>query len=312
MHRLTLQGILLCLVGLAAATCWADTITSALGHQGPAFAPGIVPSKLGWGPDDKPYPAKFAVNPPDGAEMVWVPAGEFMMGSPAGDGWADENPQHKVRITKGFWIGKFTVTNEQYARLLAANGGTRDAGGHDLIDLSDSSCGIEYVGNQYRAKAGQARHPAAGVSWHGAKAYCDRYGYVLPTEAQWEYAARGPQGRKYPWGDDWGEGMCCNDANHGKGDSPTMEVGSLPAGDSWCGAGDMAGNVSQWCADWYDPGYYARSPEADPSGPTTGEGRPMRGGSWFCYASGCRSAGRFALATGGQSSGGGFRVARTP
>jgi hypothetical protein len=91
MRTLMLLGILLCLAFLA-ATCWADTLTSCLGHQGPAFAPGTTPSPLGWGPDDKPYPDKFVVNPGDGSEMVWVPAGEFLMGSAAGEGDPNEHP----------------------------------------------------------------------------------------------------------------------------------------------------------------------------------------------------------------------------
>ncbi len=248
---------------------------------------------------------------PDGGKMVWVPAGEFMMGSPEGEGESDEHPQHKVRITKGFWLGKCTVTNEQYARFLTANGGAKDAEGHDLIDLSSYSCGIERVGNEYRPKEGRARHPVIEISWYGAKAYCDKYGFVLPTEAKWEYAARGPQGREYPWGNTWDPMKCCNGENPGMSYPKTMEVGSIPAGDSWCGGSDMAGNAWQWCADWYDSSYYGSSPDTDPTGPATGIFRVCRCGSWFIVAVGCRSACRFDL-PGLRGYGYGFRVARTP
>ncbi len=245
--------------------------------------------------------------------MVWVPAGEFIMGSFDDDAMAtgDEKPAHKVRITKGFWLGKCPVTNEQQARFLTANGGAKDAEGHDLIDLSDSACGIELVGNEYRPKAGRAKHPVVEVSWYGARAYCDKYGFVLPTEAQWEYAARGPEGRKYPWGNDWDPNKCLNSDNMGRGDPPTMEVGSIPAGDSWCGASDMAGNVWQWCADWYDSSYSGSSPATDPTGPATGTERPSRGGAWYCSAGSCRSAFRGRNNPVNRNDSFGYRVART-
>jgi len=107
------------------------------------------------------------------------------------------------------------------------------------------------------------------VSWYGAQAYCEHYGYSLPTEAQWEYAAAGPADRSWPWGDDWGEWpntKCCNDSNRGPYGT-TFEVDQLDEGMSWCGCLNMAGNVAEWCLDWWDKNYYATSPAIDPQGP---------------------------------------------
>jgi iron(II)-dependent oxidoreductase len=187
---------------------------------------------------------------PDGGKMVWVPAGEFIMG---------EEQEHKVRITKGFWLGKCEVTTAQWQRYLKETG-VRDWPGSD-----DPTPGPAY--------------PAWMISWEDAAAYCKHYGLSLPTEAQWEYAAAGPEGRTYPWGSEWDPKMCANHDNLGP-DGNTWPVGSFPLEASWCGALDMAGNVNQWCQDWYDNTYYAQSPTDDPPGPDTGEARVFCGGSW--------------------------------
>jgi sulfatase modifying factor 1 len=226
---------------------------------------------------------------PDGGKMVWVPAGEFMMGSLEGEGNALEHPQHRVRITRGFWLGKCEVTNEQYRAFC-------DATGRGLREESRNG----------------PKHPVVYVSWEDAKAYCDHYGLALPTEAQWEYAARGPEGRKYPWGNEWDAKKCCNRDNRGAGVQATMEVGSLPAGDSWCGASDLAGNVWEWCADWYGEDYYAGSPQDDPQGPASGDCRLLRGGSWDYNGGLCRSAFRYYDVPWIWYDYYGFRVSRTP
>ena len=223
---------------------------------------------------------------PDGGKMVWVPAGEFMMGTAeGGELFADARPAHKVRITKGFWLGKCTVTVAQWRRYLQETGG--QAG----------------PGNDY---------PKVWVSWDDATAYCQHYGLSLPTEAQWEYAARGAEGRKYPWGNEWDPKKCCSWDNPGP-TGFTWPVGSFPAGAAWCGALDMAGNVWQWCRDWYDDKYYANSPEADPTGPDTGKYRLLRGGSWNGGTDYCRAAYRdYDLDPAIRDDGGGFRCSRTP
>jgi len=224
---------------------------------------------------------------PDGGVYVWVPPGEFMMGS--GDGDPDEKPVHKMRITKGFWLAKHEVTNAQYRAFCEATG---------KAFPKDSDQGDD--------------HPVVYVSWRDARAYCDHYGLALPTEAQWEYAARGPEGHEYPWGDEWDRKKCCNRDNQGPG-GRTFPVGSFSLGASWCGALDMAGNVQEWCSDRYDESYYANSPEPDPMGPVTGFSRVLRGGSWSIYDDDRRSANRDFNSPDYTNYGGlGFRCARTP
>jgi formylglycine-generating enzyme required for sulfatase activity len=225
---------------------------------------------------------------PDGGTMVWVPAGSFMMGE---EDIGNAVTVHQVRITKGFWLGKCTVTNAQYQRYGQAAG----------VDFpKDSNQGD--------------KHPVVDVSWLDATAYCLRYGLSLPTEAQWEYAARGPEGRKWPWGKQWDEDKCCNIGNPGP-KWKTFPVGSFPAGASWCGALDMAGKVFQWCKEWYDGPdckYYANSPAEDPPGPDAGTARVLRGGAWYCDADNCRSAFRFNDDPSNGYVGYGFRCSRTP
>ena len=221
----------------------------------------------------------------DGGTYVWVPPGEFMMGSERYD---EEKPVHRVRITRGFWLGKHEVTNAQYRAFCEATGKTfpeKSAQGDD--------------------------QPVVYVSWSDAKDYCDQYRLALPTEAQWEYAARGPEGHKYLWGGKWDSKKCCNTDNRGPGGS-TFPVGSFPDGASWCGALDMAGNVWEWCSDWYDKSYYASSPETDPAGPATGGASVVRGGGWGLNAGNCRTAYRDWNGPAGQNSYYGFRPVVPP
>jgi formylglycine-generating enzyme required for sulfatase activity len=242
------------------------TIMSHLGHPGPPWDPGVTPSTLGWGPDDKPYPSKFVVNLRDRAEMVWVPAGSFSMGSEDGYNLSqagNEKPVHKVTLSP-FWLYKHEVTNAQFARLVS---GSRQT--------------AEFDWQRYYT-AGRENYPVISVSWDEAAAYAARAGGALPTEAQWEYAARGPKARVYPWGDDWDARKFGN-----SGWSPPypwpFPVGSFPADVSWCGALDLAGNAVEWCADWYGP--YQSGSQHNPLGPNSGYGlagwkRVVRGGNW--------------------------------
>jgi iron(II)-dependent oxidoreductase len=124
----------------------------------------------------------------------------------------------------------------------------------------------------------QDDHPIVNVSWYDAVAYCEWAGVQLPTEAQWEKAARGTDGRIYPWGDEWDDSKC---NNYETGIEETTPVGSYTQGTSPYGVMDMVGNVWEWCADWYDEKYYASAPNRNPQGPSAGIRRVLRGGSWL-------------------------------
>jgi formylglycine-generating enzyme required for sulfatase activity len=203
--------------------------------------------------------------------MVHIPPGEFSMGSTPGDGDDDEYPLHKVYIG-GFWIAKYEATFAQYDRFAGESGRPLPA---------DEGWG-------------RGERPVINVSWDDAQAYCrwlsDKTGrtFRLPTEAEWEKAAR----FKFPWGGAAPDGKR---ANYQKADDRyphTAPVGSFPKGISFYGTLDMAGNVWEWVADWYDPRYYRISSAANPAGPAVGPGRAVRGGSWGNSASFIRSANR--------------------
>ena len=247
---------------------------------------------------------------PDGQTLVWVPGGSFMMGS---NEYYVTQPVHQVTLD-GFWLGRLEVTNLQYAAFInevhpedeaTLNGWvSRDAEGVAWDRTWDDAQDRYEVVYPVVVAPGYEQHPAMLVTWQGATAYCNHYGYGLPTEAQWEYAARGPDARVWPWGNLWDAGKCCNINNKGP-NGETFPVGSFPAGASWCGALDMAGNVREWCADWYGEDYYEVSPVLNPIGPASGVYRVGRGGFWNSGESDCEAVRR-----GGQALPGGFRCAR--
>lgn len=251
----------------------------------------------GWGQQDKPWERPGTqtgaeIVGPDGGKMLWVPPGEFMMGSE--DGPDNERPPHHVHITKGFWLGKYEVTVGQWKQFIKAAGVPWD---EEHFFMPDN-------------------HPMTGISWLHCQAYCRFYGLSLPTEAQWEWAARGPEGRLYPWGNFWNPRLCCNKQNPGPAIPGvplrfTAPVGSFPEGASWCGAHDMAGNVDEWCADWLSPTYYAHSPVEDPPGPSAGTERVLRGGYCWGNADECRATRRFSSEPDNDGAGG-LRVCYVP
>jgi len=205
----------------------------------------------------QPSKGSQRTNPKDGAEMIYIPSGEFIMGS--NDGGDDENPQRKVHLD-GYWIYKYEVTVAQYRKFCQATG-------HPMP--KEPSWGWK------------DNHPIVNVSWYDANTYARWAGGRLPTEAQWEKAARGTDGRKYPWGNQWSASRCrCSKTLWGDA-VDTAPVGSHPKDESPFGVMDMAGNVAEWCADWYDTKYYASAPSRNPTGPTSvGTHRVLRGGTW--------------------------------
>jgi formylglycine-generating enzyme required for sulfatase activity len=230
-------------------------------------------------------------------DILWLPveAGEFPMGSNAA---SDEKPIHPVDLD-AFAIAKYPITNSQYACFVAATGRKppKHWGGTTPPD-------------ELRT------HPVVRVSWEDAAAFCDwlseRCGarIRLPTEAEWEKAARGTDGRTYPWGteSDKIQTLCNMDETGIGGTSP---VGMFPAGESPYEVADMAGNVWEWVNDWYDKDYYSVSPGANPQGPETGKRRVLRGGSWYGYVFSVRSARRVNGYPGRWIVDGGFRCVRS-
>jgi formylglycine-generating enzyme required for sulfatase activity len=217
----------------------------------------------------------------DAAEMVYVPAGEFLMGSADADPKAgeDEKPQHTVYLG-AFWIDQVEVTTARYVAFLNALGEhQKSCGGYDCAETQDGEADshIYRVGERYVVESGFENHPMIEVSWYGAQAYCEWAGARLPTEAEWEKAARGIDGRLYPWGND---APTCKKAQYGDCRGATVPAGVRSAGASPYGVLDMAGNVWEWVADWYDPDYYNASPGQDPTGPESGVRNVFRGGSW--------------------------------
>jgi len=214
-------------------------------------------------------------SPKDGMVQVFVPAGSFLMGStenqvaelkancPTCD-FLNETPQHSIYLDD-FWIDRTEVTNGQYARCVA-----------------DKNCHLPAVDSKnsmpYYSDPQFADYPVIYVNWNNATDYCKWAGRSLPSEAQWEKAARGPNGALYPWGDD-NPNLYLLNFNMYIG--ATVKVGSYAGGTSPYGALDMAGNGWEWVNDWYGVDYYAESPDKNPAGPSHGETRVMRGGSWF-------------------------------
>jgi formylglycine-generating enzyme required for sulfatase activity len=208
--------------------------------------------------------------------LLFVPAGEFLMGSTAADAGADgdEIPQHTVFLDS-FWIDQTEVTNAMFAAFLNERGNQME-GNAAWLDAGDEDALLAQTGGIWQPKAGFEAFPAIEVTWYGAQAYCQWARRSLPSEAQWEKAARGSEGQIYPWGTE----TACDKAQVANCNAVLQAVGSKPAGASPYGALDMAGNVWEWVADWYDPAYYADSPVENPGGPETGETRSLRGGAW--------------------------------
>ena len=279
-------------------------------------------------------------------EMVLIPGGEFEMGDHH-DGMTTALPVHTVKLDS-FYMGKYEVTNQQYcdylnvaypAQIKVVGGvvyATDDSGNSepycDTLEF-DSDSRISFSSSTFTVVTGKENHPVVEVSWYGAKAFCDYYGYRLPTEAEWEYAARGGEHDpyyRYPWGNSI-DGSMANYWNSGDpyemggGWPPTTpettpvgyyDGGQIPSGvDMANGYGlyDMVGNVSEWCNDWYDENYYEVTPypHVNPIGPVIGTHRVTRGGGWVSPpTSSCIFATRVYVIADIRGNDRGFRVAR--
>ena len=266
-------------------------------------------------------------------EMVLVKAGEFAMGSNDGEG--NEKPVHKVKISQPYYIGKYEVTVAQFRRFaeMAKYETECERGGNKGWTVKDGKwqSNVEGINWKMPGFKQEDNHPVVLVTWNDAQAFVAWASKLagrtvrLPSEAEWEYAARGPKVPKYPWGDNWdgatsgnvgdaslratGFNMIWGEIKENDGFPYTSPVGNYKNSASWCGAFDMAGNVWELVEDASSDNYYAESPAVDPKGPVDGNYRVIRGGSWIDGSSACRSAHRIGLHLDFRHSNVGFRVA---
>ena len=268
----------------SAVTASPSGSSSAVASEAPSVVPTLAPTPV-------PSDGQTAGQPRTdlfGIEQVWVPAGTFTMGTDAKaiaalkaqspPDWVtpefpSEQPAHEVTLTKGYWIDRDEVTNKAFAAFV-------DAGGYTNEELW-STDGWTWLGGKDAARlplhcqGDVPEHPRMCLTWFEAEAYAAWRGGRLPTEAEWEFAARGPDSKIYPWGDAFDRDR----ANVLNSVAP-KPVGSYPTGISWVGANDMAGNAMEWVSDWLGVDYYATSPGTDPTGPATGTVKVEKGGWW--------------------------------
>jgi formylglycine-generating enzyme required for sulfatase activity len=229
------------------------------------IGPAVIPTlKEASDPSSGAQNTSLKVSTKDGMKIIFIPAGEFIMGS--NTDYPDERPAHKVYLDS-FWIGQTEVTNGMYSRCV--NSG---ACSPQNKTYHNPSTGSYHYGSSYE------NYPAVYVNWIQANSYCNWANGRLPTEAEWEKAARGTNGLIYPWGN---ESPSHNLANYGNYMSETDQVGNYPGGASPYGVLDMAGNVWEWVSDYYDENYYSSSLSQNPTGPASGVTHVIKGGSFF-------------------------------
>jgi len=262
--------------------------------------------------------------------MVEVTAGKFFMGSDDRDAFEWERPMHQVTL-HAFCIDRLEVTTDAYKLCSDVGECRRASTENEAAGIDDSNRSVYDALCNARAPEARGKHPINCVTWDMAAEYCKASGKRLPQEAEWELAARGRDGRRYPWGDEEPSEKllnacgkeCATWAKKAKvtldgtmyggddGFSATAPVGSFPAGKTPFGAEDMVGNVWEWAADWYGP--YSPDTVVDPPGPGSSEqGRVVRGGAWNgAFSSWVRPTFRFHMPQGTKSHGVGFRCAKT-
>ena len=247
--------------------------------------------------------------------LILIPAGTFTMGSDRRA--ADEKPVHKVYLD-AYYIGTYEVTNAEYYEFWAAS--HYPARGELAVETPEHTppkhtpedfAHLPQIGTWPGRAKKFPNHPVVGVSWHDAQAYAEWKGMRLPTEAEWEKAARGYTDRTWPWGNAMEPYANTSAAEDGY-ENQLAPVGSFPKGKSYYGALDMAGNVWEWTADWYSDVYYFRSAKRNPPGPDVGSWRVIRGGSWIDALPRCSTTFRFYLYPRLKTSFVGFRLAKTP
>ena len=262
----------------------------------------FFPGARGTGPRE----AAADITRSDAENLILIPAGTFTMGSERRA--ADEKPMHKVYLD-AYYIGKYEVTNAEYYAFWVSDASRRHT--------PENFAHLPHIG-EWPARAKQfPNYPVVGVSWHDAKAYAKWKGMRLPTEAEWEKAARGYTDRTWPWGNAMEAYANTSAADDGY-ENRLAPVGSFPKGKSYYGALDMAGNVWEWTADWYSDVYYWRSLQVNnsaakrnPPGPDVGSWRVIRGGSWIDALPRCSTTFRFYLYPRLKTSFVGFRLAKT-
>ena len=288
----------------------------------PTQVPTLMPTQIS---TEEPTPnlgiGSTLVSPIDGSLLVYVPEGQFQMGSE--DGYDDERPAHMVYLD-AFWISQTEVTHAVFSAFLNAEGNQMEAG-ENWLDVDDEHAQIVWEEGQWKPVSGFGDYPAIEVTWYGAQVFCEWAGGRLPIEAEWEKAARGLDGRDWPWGNQFDSSVVNLDDETAvdeetisctafgcDGYSRSAPVGSFPDGASPYGALDMAGNVWEWVLDWYDPEYYFDSPLNNPIGPSSGTVRGVRGGSWLNYELDSRTTHRQWHNPADSTHGIGFRCVHSP
>jgi len=227
------------------------------------------------------------------ADMVLIPAGLFSMGYEIENdnewGDMDEDPVHEVTLS-AYWMDKYEVTSANFSEFLNAHQGFSE----QFIEITPSVT-IELVDGKYQPRAGLENFPANRVSWYGADAYCRWKGKRLPTEAEWEKAARGTDQRVFPWGNEFPDNSRVTFRRKFSelGFKVMEPVDGMSRGVSPYGIHHMAGNVWEWVADWFDGGTYEDPEQKNPQGPKTGISKVLRGGNWYYKAYYMRTTYRF-------------------